>query len=405
MSGVASTAPPVAPVRRSLGEALQGHRNSLGLLRLILAAVVIFDHAYPLGGFGTDPFWKLTHQQASLGSIAVAGFFVISGYLIAKSGMSADVLQFFWRRVMRIFPAYWGVLLFTALILAPIIWLIMGRSLGTYFTLAGNGPVHYFTANWSLNIGTYGIYDIFGTTTPYGRSLDGASVFNGSIWTLIYEFTCYVLIGILLAFGILTRAKPIVPILTGFVFIIQIVYLVEPSTVATIIPFFADQFRLNLMLTFLLGSSLAVYSKSIPFDDRLGVLSGLVMLLTLRYGGFTVVGLAAGAYFIMYLGARLGGPLRKVGAKNDYSYGVYVYGFLVQQTLAYFGVYRLGYVPFTLIALVISLGFAWLSWHGIEKRAMALKDWGPGKGWRHWWDRLRSARFRRDRSAQPIAED
>jgi peptidoglycan/LPS O-acetylase OafA/YrhL len=399
------SAPPAATgavrVTQSLGEALKGHSNALGLLRLVLASVVIFDHAFPLGGFGTDPIWKLTHQQASLGSIAVAGFFAISGYLIAKSGMTADVLQFLWRRVLRIFPAYWGVLLFTALILAPIIWLIMGRGLGDYFTLAYDGPFHYFTRNWTLNIGTYGIYDIFATTTPYGRSVGDASVFNGSTWTLIYEFTCYLIIAVGVAFGVLVRARIVVPILTGLLFILQIVYLVHPETVASILPFFADQYRLNLTLTFLFGSCLAVYSKSIPFDDRLGVLAGIVMLLTLHYGGFTLVGLPAGAYFVMYLGARIGGPLRRVGAKNDYSYGVYVYGFVVQQTLAYFGVYRLGYVPFVLIALVVSLGFAWLSWHGIEKHAMALKDWGPGRGWRHWFDRVRSFRSRRDRAEVP----
>ena len=380
---------------RTLGEALNGHRNALGFLRLVLAATVIFDHAFPLGGFGTDPFWNVTHHQASLGSIAVAGFFVISGYLIAKSGMSADVLQFSWRRVLRIFPAYWGVLLFAAIVVGPIIWLVMGRNLGDYFTLGPLGPAHYLTANWTLNIGTYGIYDIFGSTTPYGVSIGHSSALNGSIWTLIYEWTCYIVIGVLVAFGVLLRAKVVVPILTALVFVMQVVYLLDPNIVGTIFPFFGDQYRINLMLTFLYGSSLAVYSKKIPFDDRLGVLAGVVMLLTLHWGGFTLLGIPAGAYFVMYLGARLGGPLRKVGAKNDYSYGVYVYGFLIQQTLAFFGVYKLGYLLFVFISLVVSGGFAWLSWHGIEKHAMALKDWGPGRGWPYWYHRIRSRTARR----------
>jgi len=404
-TAVVTASPHILREGRSLGDALRGHQNALGFLRLVLAATVIFDHAFPLGGFGTDPFWRLTHNQASLGSIAVAGFFAISGYLIAKSGMSADVLQFFWRRVLRIFPAYWGVLLFAAFVLGPIIWLLMGRNLGDYFTFGPLGPVHYFTANWTLNIGTYGIYDIFGRTTPYGVSIGHASALNGSIWTLIYEWTCYVVIGVMVAFGVLVRAKVLVPILTGLVFVMQVVYLLDPNIVGTIFPFFGDQYRINLMLTFLYGSSLAVYSKRIPYDDRLGVLAGVVMLLTLHWGGFTLLGIPAGAYFVMYLGARLGGPLRRVGAKNDYSYGVYVYGFLIQQTLAYFGVYRLGYLPFVLIALVVSLGFAWLSWHGIEKHAMALKDWGPGRGLRHWLDRAQSLRPRRDTVAASVTED
>ena len=371
------------PTQLSLGAALRGHSNALGLLRLILASLVIFDHAFPLGGNGRDPFWMVTAGQASLGSLAVAGFFAISGYLIAKSGMSADILQFMWRRVLRIFPAYWTVLLFTALFVAPAIWAIQGDALRDYFRFLPNGPLNYFTANWTLNIGTYGIYDLLAETTPYGREVMG-SVFNGSIWTLIYEWGCYLMIGVLVAFGVLSKARIVLPLMTLFVYITQVVYLVNPDVVASLLPIMADPQRISLTLAFLFGSCLAVYSTSIPFDDRLGILSGLVLAVTLHWGGFALIGTAAGAYFTMYLGARLPKAVHWIGAKNDYSYGIYIYGFLVQQVLAFFGVHLLGYLPYALIALVISAGLAWLSWHGVEKRAMALKDWGPGRGISHW---------------------
>jgi peptidoglycan/LPS O-acetylase OafA/YrhL len=388
---------------RSLGDALRGHTNSLGLIRLVLAALVIFDHGVPLGGYGVDHVLQLTRQQASLGSLAVAGFFAISGYLIAKSGMNADVLQFLWRRVLRIFPAYWAVLIFTAVVVGPIAWVLEGNSFGTYFSLASDGPVGYFLANWRLRIGAYGIYDIFQHTTPYGH-LSGAPVFNGSIWTLIYEFTCYLLIAVLVAFGVLLRARILVPVLTGALFAVQLASFVNPEALGAVFPFFADSHMINLMLTFLFGSCLAVYSRSVPFDDRLGILSLLVLLVSLRTGGFAIVGLPAGAYLVLYLGARIGGRARLVGAKNDYSYGVYVWGFLVEQCLAFAGVWRWGYAAFTIIALAISLGFAWLSWHGVEKHAMALKDWGPGRGWHHWYDRVRSLRApRRDPAALAAA--
>ena len=93
---------------------------------------------------------------------------------------------------------------------------------------------------------------------------------------------------------------------------------------------------------------------------------------------------------MLYLAARLPQATHWIGKKNDYSYGVYIYGFLVQQVTAYLGWYKLGYVPYVLIAIVLSLGCAWLSWHLVEKRAMALKNWGPGRGWRYWWDRVRA---------------
>ena len=125
---------------------------------------------------------------------------------------------------------------------------------------------------------------------------------------------------------------------------------------------------------------------------RKGILSGLVFLFSLRYGGFSTYGTIAAVYFVMYLAAALPKQVQWIGQKNDYSYGVYIYGFLVQQVTAYLGWYQWGYVPYVAIALVLTLGCAWISWHLVEKRAMALKNWGPGRGVAHWRAWL-SARF------------
>jgi len=377
----------------SLGAALHGRSNSLGVVRLVLALLVIVDHAFPLGGFGIDPVWELTRGQASLGLLAVGGFFAISGYLIAKSGLSGDVLQFLWRRFLRIFPAFWVVLLLTSLVVAPILWVSRDRDLASYFAIRPDAPLGYLTENWTLHIGQYGIGEFFIDSTPYGEAVN-RSVMNGSLWTLAYEWSCYLLIGVLMMFGVLVRARILVPIITGLLILLQLAELVEPQAVQTIFPMLAGEYRVSLTLTFMVGACLALYSRSIPFDDRLGLLSALVLLGSLRLGGFAIVGVVAGAYFVIYLGARLPASLQWIGSRNDYSYGIYIYGFLVQQVTAYLGWYRWGYVPYVLIAVLLTCGFAWLSWHGIEKRAMALKSWGPGRGLGFWLDRFRLARSR-----------
>lgn len=381
------------PTTRSIGEALNGNHNSLGLIRLVLASIVLVDHAFPLGGFGADPVLAATNGQASLGALAVAGFFAISGYLIAKSGMSGDVVQFMWRRALRIFPAYWLVLLVTAFIVAPILWISRGRVFAGYFTTPGSGPIHYLLSNFTLTIGSYGIHDLL-VETPYGM-LVGASVFNGSIWTLIYEWNCYLIIAVLLAFGILRNARIFVPVLAGFFLLMQVVSLVDPGAVTRIIPRLADPYMISLGFTFLAGSVIAMYSRKIPFDNRIGVLSGILVLLTLNFGGFATLGTAAGAYFVIYLAARLPQVTHWIGSKNDYSYGVYIYGFLVQQVIAHLGWYRLGYVPFVLISFALSFGCAWISWHLVEKRALQLKSRGPGRGWRFWFERGRAPYLQR----------
>jgi peptidoglycan/LPS O-acetylase OafA/YrhL len=390
-SNAAGPGATLAHVGRSIGEALAGHRNSLGFIRLVLASVVIFDHAFPLGGFGTDIFFRFSHGQASLGSIAVDGFFGISGYLIAKSGLSSDIVQFMWRRFLRIFPAYWVMLVLTALVVIPIVWLAQGQSLARYFHLGGLGPARFVLGNWTLNLSTYGIYDVFATTTPYGRLIGGSAV-NGSIWTLIYEWNCYLLIAVLLLFGVLKRAKVVVPIITAFLFIMQVVLFVNPAALPKFIPWISDQYTIMLTLTFMLGSCVALYSRKIPYSNGLGILCAIVFLYTFRAGGFQEIGVPAGVYLVLYLGARLPRVFHRIGTKNDYSYGVYIYGFLVEQVLARVGLYKLGYFPYAIGTLIVSLGLAWLSWHIVEKRAMSLKDWGPGRGLQHWWDWYRSRR-------------
>ena len=386
------------PTTRSIGEALNGTHNSLGLIRLVLASVVLVDHAFPLGGFGADPVLAATNNQASLGTLAVAGFFAISGYLIAKSGMSGDVVQFMWRRALRIFPAYWLVLFVTAVLVGPILWIAGGREFVEYFA-GPNGPAHYFLSNFTLTIGTYGIHDLLADTTPYGLQV-GSSVFNGSIWTLIYEWNCYLIIAVLVAFGVLRNARVFVPVMAGFFLLMQVVALIDFGAVGQILPRIADPYTISLGFTFLAGSVIAVYSKQIPFDNLIGVLSGILLLLTLQYGGFSTLGTAAGAYFVIYLAARLPKAVHWVGAKNDYSYGVYIYGFLVQQVIAHLGWYRLGYVPFVLISFLLALGCAWISWHLVEKWALQLKSWGPGRGWRHWFDRARAPHLQRKAEAE-----
>ena len=57
-------------------------------------------------------------------------------------------------------------------------------------------------ASYELTISQYGIFDLFATTTPYGR-LTGGSVLNGPVWTLHYERGCYLVIGLLVIYGIL----------------------------------------------------------------------------------------------------------------------------------------------------------------------------------------------------------
>ena len=380
----------------SLTTALQGHRNSLGIIRLVLAAAVIVDHAFPLGGWGTAPFLALTREQQSLGGLAVLGFFAVSGYLVTKSALANDPMQFIWRRFLRIFPGFWAVLLVGARVVGPSVYLLEGRGLGAYFTIEPGGPLTYLTGNATLAIGQYGINDVW-AGNPFGGPI------NGSIWTLVYEWLCYLAVFGLMVFGVLKRAAVLVPVLTGFLMVFQILNATQPGAVAEMIPLLGDPWRVNFGLIFFLGACLALYGDRVPFSPALGALAGIASLVTLRLGGFNSIGFIAFAYFVLFLAAWLPASLHRVGARNDYSYGVYLYGWVVQQYLAYLGVNEWGYAPYVALSLVISFGLAWLSWHGVEKQAMKLKDWGPGRGIVAWRARAAGIRDRRRAGADATA--
>lgn len=377
---------------KSFRDALNGHQNSLGLIRLVMASAVIFDHAFPLGGWGVAPFLALTRNQQSLGGLAVLGFLAISGYLVTKSAMNADVLQFMWRRFLRIFPGYWLVLAVGAFIVGPSIWLATGHPLGEYFSFGAQSPWGYLYNNFTLVVGQYQINDIYVTTTPFGLDGQGGPI-NGSIWTLTYEWLCYLLLAGLLLLGVLSKARIVIPMVAVFFFIMRVANEVQPGGAALAFPFFGDVWRLNFGFIFFVGATIAVYSHVIPFDHRFGIAAGLGSIVLLRFGGFNTVGYLLFAYFVLYVAAALPQRLQWIGKKNDYSYGVYLYGWVVQQVLAFLGVYRWGYVPFAVLSLIGAFGCAWVSWHVVEKQALKLKDWGPGRGIRYWWDRL-VARFR-----------
>ena len=373
----------------TIAQAISSRDNGFGFLRLLLALLVLVDHAFPLGGFGEDRMWAWSKGQEAFGGIAVAGFFAISGYLIAKSSFNNDWLQFLWRRGLRILPAYWAVLTVTALLVGPVLWKVQGLGLRTYFTRNEQGPLYHLWANWFLDIGRYGIYDLL-KDTPYGQKV-GGSVFNGSLWTLILEWRCYLLVLLLAVSGAMRRARPLVLALTLFLFALLCAQQFDRTLPGKLSPLFENVHMLRYATVFMLGALGALYGRELPLDDRLGLLSAGVYCYGLFVGGYFALGYPALAYLLLWLAARMPKVLRAVGAVNDYSYGTYLYGFLVQQLLARAGAHTLGYWPYLGLAAAVTLACAVISWHVIEKPAMRLKDLGPGLGvqglWAWWQQR------------------
>ncbi|WP_432836372.1 acyltransferase family protein [Dactylosporangium sp. CA-092794] len=341
--------------------------NGLGLLRLLLALSVLVAHAWPLGFGAPSPGQRISRGQTDLGALAVDGFFVLSGFLVAAGRGGA--LRFAWHRFLRIFPGLWVCLLGIALAA----------------TLTGHaGGLEFARRNWSGAVHRWGIGTLF-LDTPYGRLVHG-SVVNGSLWSLVYELLCYCGLAALVAAGLPRRAPWLVPALAGAAFAVIVADALHDPTTPRYhgglgpLPVFGyvdAQLACYLGFLFLLGASAQLYAHRIPLHPALAAASGLALAVTLLGGGFSVVGYPALAYLLLYAACALPRRLHRIGRERDYSYGVYIYAFPIQQLVAHYGGAAWGVLPYLALCLPVVLLAAAASWHLVERPALSLKDIRP----------------------------
>ena len=331
----------------TIGAGFDPRRNSLNFLRLVFALAVIVSHTWPVGGYGSDP----EIAGLDLGTWAVAGFFAISGYLIANSRLHLSIDMFLIRRVLRIYPGYLVCLAVIAVGFAPL------------SAALGSGPVQWgsdatFVVHNLLLKVFQGTIDDTLVNAPYGPA------WNGSLWTLIYEFLCYLAIGALLSIASRWRRALVV---TALVLTATLWSVATHIGATGIVPSFAF-----LGSIFFAGSTIALFADRIPLDWRLGLLA--LVLAAVGANAHETPWLAALpiAYACMWLGVVL--PFHRVGRTNDISYGVYIYAWPIQQlVLVCLGARRLPVGVAVIVSIACTLPLAAASWFLVEKRALALK--------------------------------
>ena len=157
-----------------LEDAFDPHRNSLSLLRLLFAAMVLLDHAFPLGGFhgGSDPMWGWTRGQESFGGLAVAGFFVVSGFLVTRSfDGSPNPFSYLWKRFLRIFPGFWVCLVVTVALFGTIAFWFDHGSLHGYLHGYPDSPEGYLKNNALLSMNQWNIDNLLGEHAVRARGV------------------------------------------------------------------------------------------------------------------------------------------------------------------------------------------------------------------------------------------
>jgi peptidoglycan/LPS O-acetylase OafA/YrhL len=360
---------------KTLAEAFNPRANSIGFLRWLMAFMVIFSHAGPLAGFygGEDLGTQLSKEQ-SLGGVAVCGFFFFSGFLITQSRRGrSTTARFFWRRILRIIPAWWLSLLVVAFVFGPIAWVHDSGSIAGYFTTTNDSPLTYFFNNMFLNIRQHNIAGM-GSNLPFAQLHNGYD-WNGSAWTLIYEFKAYILVGILGLFGVLAN-RWVGGAVAGLILVMSFMQWTYTGNLTHVAPAFGNIFYLLFLGPFAFGMLFALFGDKIPIDDRLAIGAIVIAFATYAMGGWLAFGQYAFCYFLMWVAIRAT-KLQNWERFGDFSYGVYIFAWPVMTLSAYFGLQNAGWLVYHVVVIAACHVMAFISWHLIEKPAMSLKNWTP----------------------------
>lgn len=354
------------PDRQTLAEAFDPRSNALSLMRLGLAGTVAVVHAMAVG-FGYQPVLG----SATLGDLAVDGFFVLSGFLVTMSFLRLRSLRrYAWHRFLRIMPAFWTCLLLTALVLAPVVALLSGRSPTSVF-VGAESSWDYLGRNAGLLMQQFGISGLPANPAQ-------PDVLNGALWTLFYEAVCYGGVAALGVFGVLRSRRGLV------LLVVVVAWVLTLLKVLGLDPLDSD-IMLRLGFVFLLGATGYLFADRIPVRADLAVLSAALVVTGLYLlPDYRVLGAMGFAYLCLYGMVRL--PMRQ-NPSLDLSYGVYIYHWPLQQLLVLLGATALTVVPFVLLSVTLAVVAATASWLLVESPALRAKgaEWvtAPLPGWWH----------------------
>lgn len=346
-----------------------GRDNNFNLIRLLAAMAVLVSHCFPLatGTRTTEPF--LVQLNMTVGSVAVDVFFLTSGFLVTASLLARqNAFEFFAARVLRILPGLWVMLLLLVFVLGGAMTSLPLRdyldSSGVYMYLARSGTL-------ILGVGRElpGVFE----SNPYSREV------NGPLWTLPYEVKMYGLLLVTwLALSLAGRRRPTLFKWTIFAFGTLPALFLVAGYFRHGLP---SKFELHstyafpcLFYMFFTGALFYVMRDRIVLSSRIFMLAAAALLLSLlNKHVFFVVYLFTIPYLLFYLAYVPAGRIRKFNRLGDYSYGVYIYAYPIQQTFVAL-ISGISVLALCLLTVPTALTLAVLSWHLVEKRALRLKD-------------------------------
>jgi peptidoglycan/LPS O-acetylase OafA/YrhL len=320
---------------------------------LAAAISVLFSHAFLIaeGSDKHEPLVVLSGNQGILGLLGVFVFFTMSGFLVTQSFESAPSLRrFLAARLLRIYPGLIVCLLICAFAIGAVV-----TSLPFLDYLQHPGTLRFLSDNLLMRG--------FDESLPGVLFIDNAVglVVGGSFWSLRFEIYCYFMVAALGFAGLLNVRSAVILLALGLA---------------------ASRFDLLggfgwLLPYFAVGMVMYYLSRRWAPSALLAVAAALGLAATILFGEMLFAFSLLGGYLTIFLATSPSIRLPRAARFGDLSYGLYIYRWPVEASVAYAIGDAVAWWQVFLIGTAISLALAFLSWHGIEKRALRLKSRPP----------------------------
>lgn len=323
-------------------------------LRLILALSIVFYHAFFLCYGWSAGDYVFGGPIRPLAYFLVPCFFALSGFLVTGSLERNKLPVFFTLRALRIVPALAVEVLISAFIIGSLLTQFTWREYFSdakfwHYLLNVIGDVHFQLPGMFLN-------------NPMPDNV------NGQLWTVPFELECYVILGALALLGIAFRARWVF-FLTVMLVIYQTVYQLygaAPQRLLAVAP------GRMLIMSCMFGVWMYVARRHIPYSWPLFIVAVALTWFGLSTVDLVYVSTLPLAYVTLFIGL-MNPPRIKLLTKGDYSYGLYLYSFPIQQSIVQLLPHNRHWALNAALGLVVGGFCAFCSWHFVESKVLAQR--------------------------------
>lgn len=356
--------------------------NNFSTLRILFAVLVILSHSYELiDGNRSREILTRIFGTISFGSFAVDGFFVVSGYLIAQSYAGSTNTAYLIKRILRIYPGF---------ILAFIISVVLCEYVSFHSFTLSNIQVFHNIVN---------LIFLGGPILPNGYPGFPFGDADGVMWTISYEFHCYLMLMLLGILGILRRRFLLLAVTSTLIAAYALYPDTHPpaafqdtsSAIAATAGWGTRAAQVFLSLSrespaedlrfaaiFLAGTCFYQFRTSVQYRPAFAGLAGLLVLACMFSSYLAEPGLAIFGGYIVFWFALHAGEFRvsEFFNRTDLSYGIYLYSWPVQKVLI-FTLHGIAPMLLFCLSLPLTAAVALASWTLIERPALRLKPRPP----------------------------